>query len=286
MIINKKIFFIIFGGVFLLIIFFIIGMFVERKTMPLATGGAFPEFTTSSAPMMEAAQKTEVILPDRKIIKTGNLSLEVENVPEAIRKIREYTETEGGFVVESRIEEREQIPYGSITMRIPSEKFDDAFGDIKQLAKKVVEEFVSGEDVTEEYYDADAELRNLQETEKQFLQILKDAKTIEDILAVRRELKDVRTQIDILKGRLQYLDRSVSLSSIYISLSTDESALPVLKEKDWHPIATIKNAARGLVSTVRVVIYGIIWIAVFGIIWIPFFFLGRYFWKRKKTRRI
>ncbi len=295
MIIKKKIFFIVIGFVFLLVIFFMIGIFVEQKTdivklesfsKGMATGSAPQIMNTQEFALSDTSETSEIPSVDRKIIKTGNLSLEVENVTDTVAKIRSYTGDVGGFVVESRIEEREQIPYGSMMIRVPSLKFDEAFGSIKTLAKKVVEEFVSGEDITEEYYDVEAQLKNLEATESQFLQILKTAETVEDILAVHRELKDIRTQIDIIKGRLQYLDKSVNLSSLYISLSSDEAALPIVKEKDWHPIATVKNAARGLISTARIFLYGVIWIAIFAVIWIPFLFLIRYFWHRHKTRRL
>lgn len=305
MMISKKKFISIFLGIVILALFFTIGIFVERNTRESATGALPPQLTVSDSVggetfgLVERTKEQNSIAPapsetpeagipsdQRKIIKSGNLSLEVENVSGAVNQIRLFAEAQGGFVVESRIEENQEIPYGSVTIRIPSTKFDEAFGSIKSLAKKVVSEFVSGDDVTEEYQDLEAQLKNLEATEAQFLQILKDAKSVEDILAVHRELKEVRIQIDILKGRLQYLDRSVALSSLYISLSTDEAHLPVVKESEWRPLAVLKNAVRGLIATARLVVYAIIWILIFAVIWVPLLFLIRYFWRRYKSRRI
>jgi len=220
----------------------------------------------------ESAQEdngdVEAVIEDRMIIKTGSLEMVVEDVSVSIEKIAEYTGNIDGFVVSSNMYKRNSIPYGQITVRIPVEKFSASVDTLKQLGE-IKSERVDGQDVTEEYVDMDAQVRNYRATEEQFLNIMKKATRIEDILNVQRELGNVRRSIERIEGRMKYLTKSASMSTLTIDLSTDPSVLPTIeKSNKWKPIVVLKTSARALVEVGKLIANFAIFLVVFIPVWI------------------
>jgi len=162
---------------------------------------------------------------ERMIVRTGDMSLVVEDVPVAIDQITWMADGFEGYVVSSRVwKERERLA-GSIAIRVPAEHFDDAMRTLRELAVDVTSERTSSKDVTEEYVDLSAKLQNLEATEEQLLRIMEKAETVEDILDVQRELSRTRGEIEQTKARMQYLERTSDTSLIDIRL--EQSKLDV-----------------------------------------------------------
>lgn len=234
-----------------------------------------------------ALTEESVALPSspnsRMIIKSGSLSLLVTHVSDAAKKIADYATSREGFVVSSYIAEEEYrtgAPYGTVTIRVPATSFDAAMQELRQFGE-VKSEQVNGQDVTEEFTDLEAQLKNLKATEEQFLSILKQATRIEDILAVQRELTYIRGQIEHLEGRMKYLRESAELSAITVHLSTDPQALPIVDQKDnWKPIGEFKEALRSLVDLGKAFVNGIIWLLVFAPVWL--IIIAVIWWLNKK----
>jgi hypothetical protein len=234
----------------------------------------------------EAADSTAVDIDgvdERLIVKTGSLSMVVEDVAAAIDKIQKYAEEKDGFVVSSNISKYGVAPTGNITVRIPVEVFDAGFEEVKDFGE-VQEQSVTGQDVTEEYIDLDAQLNNLKATETQFLEIMKQAVKIQDILDVQRELTIIRGQIERIEGRMKYLRESAAMSTLTVYLSTDPSALPVIEDEDeWKPLGVIKDAFRALIEVAKFLANGIIWLVIFIPLWA---LIGLIVWLvRRKVRK-
>jgi len=240
--------------------------------------------TPQSAPTSDSSLTTE-----RLIIKTGSLSIVVKDVSEVVKQIAKYAENNGGFVITSEISKRGDIPYGSISVRIPADKFEQGVGDVKGLGE-VKSENVNGQDVTEEYVDLDAQIINLRATEKQFLNIMQRAEKIEDILAVQRELSNVRGNIDMIAGRMKYLETSAELSTLQVSLSTDPDVLPTYEATNkWKPLAVLKMSVRALVEVGKIIANFIIFLVIFIPVWILvglMIWLGIKIYHKNKTNKI
>lgn len=167
---------------------------------------------------------------DRMIVRTGNLSIVVEDVAAAIAQITALTETGQGYVVSSNTWRSGERLYGNITIRVPAGDFNSVMTQINGLAVEVNSQNTTSQDVTEEYVDLTAKLSTLEATEQQLLVIMGKAEKVEDILAVQVQLTDIRTQIEQTKGRMQYLEKTAAMSLINISL--EQSKLDVAFNAD------------------------------------------------------
>jgi len=207
---------------------------------------------------------------ERMVIRSGALWAVVEDVRAAAGTIATYADSVGGFIVTTEV--REYAPESGVSatveIRVPQERFAEAIAFVKANVLRVTSEQVSGQDITEEFVDNEARLKNLQATETQLLSIMQKAFKIEDVLAVQRELTTIREQIERLEARQKYLKDSVAMSKISIYLSTDEQHLPVIEEKTpWQPIVVMKNALRSLITTFQFLAEVLIWIVIFLPIW-------------------
>ena len=200
---------------------------------------------------------------ERRIIKTGYMTLIVENVENSLDEISALAAQLGGYVVSSNKSEGNEIVRGNIAIRVPAEKYDEAISELRELAIQVPDESTDTRDVTEEYIDLQARLGTLEATEAQYLEILKKAETVEDILKVQDALSRVRQDIEQTKGRIQYLERTTDMSLINISLREQAT----FSENGWEPFEILKSAVRGLATFGKVLLNILIWIVVFIPLW-------------------
>ena len=167
----------------------------------------------------------------RMVIKTANLGFEVANYEETLTKIENIAVKHGGFVANSRTEfTNARVKTGNISLRIPSSKFDGLMSEVKKLAKELENENVSGNDITEEYYDLDARLVNKRKAETRFQEILKSAVSIKEIMEVEQSLANAREEIERMEGRKRYLTDQVSLSTINIQLHEPIPLMATVRE--------------------------------------------------------
>jgi len=162
---------------------------------------------------------------ERMVIRTAYLTLVVEDVSMALTQITSLAAANGGFVVNSDIREDQNRLYANISFRVVSTKFNDALQSLRNMAVDVKSETTSGQDVTEQYTDLASRLRNLEASEAQLLELMKQAGKVDEILQVQRELTNTRGQIEQIKGHMQYLQQSSDLALINVSLEQSKLAV-------------------------------------------------------------
>ena len=223
---------------------------------------------------------------ERIVIKNSNLSLLVKNVRGTGDQILAYTKKSGGYMVSTSYNRPNESPFATITVRVPTDKLDEALEYFRTQAIKVTSENLVGTDVTEEFTDIQALLVTYEKTKTKFEAILDKAIQIQDILTIQERLISIQTQIDSLKGQEKALKQNADLSKITLFLSTDELALPYTPDKTFRPDVVFKKAVRSLLNTLRVGGEALIWVGVYAVIWVPAlggFFLYRRWRKKKQT---
>lgn len=253
--------------------------FAERGRAA-APGGAVASVTAPkpAAAPPQAAQSAPVDFGQRLIVRTANLVLQVDEVPDAAIQIRNLADSLNGFVVSAVQREENAKPAATVTIRVPAERFDEAMDRLRGLAVRVTTEQVSSRDVTEEFVDTDARLRNLKATEERYLALLQQARTVEDILKIEQQLSNIRGQIEQLQGRLQFLQRSAQTSLITVELrpyAVAQNPPPA----DWSLAPVLNAALAALLNLLKLALSALVWVLVFAPIWLP---LGYLLWRRRR----
>ena len=177
----------------------------------------------------------------RKLIRTTSMSLIVQHPAEAAEKITALAESLGGYL-ETAEGGGQNATTGSLTIRVPAARFEQARGEIRKLGLRVEGEKIDAQDVTRQYVDQDASLRNLRAEEAGYLAIMRQATTVKDMLAVTEQLSAVRGQIEQQEAEFNALSRQIETVSIAISLRTE--AEEQVFGLNWRPGYQIKVALR------------------------------------------
>jgi hypothetical protein len=234
---------------------------------------------------------------ERIVIKNANLSIAVKDPVSSMQTISKMAEEMGGYMVSSNTYKTTtyngiEVPTASITVRVPAGKLDDALSQIKGLVEDtgtdIINENVTGQDVTSQVNDLDSQLRNSQAAETQLLDIMSKAKTTEDVMTVFQELKAVRQEIEVLQGQIKYYKESASLSAISVDLQAKEAIEPITVA-GWKPGLQAQKALQSLVKGGQYLVNFLIWFVIFAlpllaVIFLPIYFIVKAVRNRKANK--
>lgn len=168
--------------------------------------------------------------PD-KIIKTGRISIEVDDYTASLVAIKQLISTNKGYVASENEQRNDYRVSNTIVVRVLNDHFDQLMEGIASKAGKLNYKNVDLRDVTEEYTDLAARMKTKKEVEQRYLEILKTARTVKDILEVEDKLRYIREEIESTEARLKYLDDKVQYSTITLEMS---------QELDYNPPAPMQ----------------------------------------------
>ncbi len=185
-----------------------------------------PPAAGSAAPGDDKATPPPPVTAERKIIYTAHLSIVVQNLDQAIEEVTRLVEGHKGYVAKSEVTgqlgQRRQAVF---TLRVPVGGFRPFREGLLQLG--IVERnTLDTRDVTEEYVDIEARIRNLKEEEQALNKLLRESATRAEVLQTRQEIVRVRTEIDRLQGRLNLLNNLTALSTIHLTLREEQDYKP------------------------------------------------------------
>jgi hypothetical protein len=231
---------------------------------------------------------------ERLVIKNATLSIVVKDPGESMPVFAKLAEDLGGFVVTSNLyqttlESGAEVPRAQITIRVPAERLNEALEAIEADASQVLSRNESGEDVTREYTDLKSRLRNLEDAEAQLREIMGSATKTEDVLSVFNQLTQVREQIEVITGQIQYFEQSAAFSAITVDLLADAAVQP-LTIGGWQPVGVAKAALQALINTLKFLADAAIWIVIFLlpvalILFVPLGLIIRSIRRRRARRR-
>lgn len=234
---------------------------------------------------------------NRMVMYDAYMEIAVAEPESVMQSVIQLAKNAGGYVVNSNVyksyTDSGSLPSANVTVRVPAGQLDSIIDAIKALTpnpdEDVISENVSGQDVTAEYTDLESRLRNLEAAEQALVEMMEEARDPEDVLNIFEQLTYYRGEIEVVKGRMKYLEESVALSSLTVSIRAKESLRPI-EIIGWQPKGTIKNAVEKLIEAGQFLADGVIW---FGIFCLPFliplgigvYFLVRFFRKRRALKK-
>jgi len=228
-------------------------------------------------------------LPKRLLIKTGTLGLVVSDVDVTFGRISAIAQQYGGEVSQYTNSKSGERRLGTVTILVDSAQFEAAMTALREMSGIVERRADKAEstDVSEEFADVQAQITNLQATERQLRGIMEKATRTEDILNIQREITNVRGQIERLQGRANYLDRRAAMSTIAINLETPVVAGPSTPTgSGWRFTAVVGDAWSASLRALQAVATVVITIAVFFWWLLPLLALGLLAWRlRQRSRR-
>ena len=156
-----------------------------------------------------------LVSQQRIIIRTVNMQLVVREIAGSVDDISLLAKNAGGWVVSSN---RSAKHIGSVAVRVPADQLDAFVLSLRNLAVEVDSESSTSRDVTTEYVDYKSELTVLHATEETLLGFLDQARSVEDALAVQRELSKLQANIESIQGRIKFLEETAAFSLVSVGL--------------------------------------------------------------------
>ena len=275
------------------------GLPESSSAMPGSVGGSLGAPALKSA---DVVQQQNLASPsgsatdtgtDKKVVKNGDLELRVDSVDSAASKITQIAKDNGGdgFSCKFCVIGQSNTKSGNITVKVPVANYEASFAEIKKSAIVVISESTTGQDVTLQYTDLQAQLNNAQAEEQSYQKLLGTAQKIDDILSITQQLTQVRSEIESLQGQIKYMDSQIDMASISVNLTEDVNVTIV---DSWRPWQVVKESFNALVKNVQVwvdfliglVILAIPVLLLYGLVILIFYKIGRKIYRKFSKKNI
>lgn len=224
-------------------------------------------------------------LLDRKIVQSTSVDLGVNEVGRSFQEIIRVAETNGGFVASSAFSNLDGAQIADLTVRVPSDRYQSVLAGVRGMGE-VSQESSDANDVTEEYTDLGARVRTLEATQQRYLDLLAQARTIDEILVVQDRLDGVRGQIEQVQGRINLLDHLSDLATITIHLRPLAAAVEP-PSTGPQPLDAAASAWEHSLEALRGLAAGALVVAVFSWWLVPpagALWLGARWWLGRRPR--
>ena len=220
---------------------------------------------------------------DRKIIVTGDMTIEVANVDKAMQALTALVEKQGGFFASRQIRQTAEWRQANVVIRVPAENFWELHKGARTLGLVRLDN-QQGEDVTEQWIDLEARIRIRKAEEKKLIELMERQGDLTALLKVEQRLWEVREAIEKAEGSLRFLKDRVALATLSIELS-EKSPLGVEAAGPWDLAYHVGRAWQATIATMQGLLRLLIYLLVPGILfWGPVVLF--IIWVRRRLRRI
>ncbi|MGA7194119.1 MAG: DUF4349 domain-containing protein [Anaerolineales bacterium] len=226
---------------------------IEAPAATSAPALPLPSDALKSAQASGSGTGSDVTAPDtqRLVVQTAELTIVVQDVKTRVAQIEQMAKTMGGRLVSENIGNT-YAPDGTeqadaqIIIRVPQDQLDVALNQIKQNTVDVQNETQTGEDITSQYVDLQSQLTAKEAAANQLTLIMQNATKTQDVLDVYQQLQQVDSDIDVLKGQIQYDQQAAQLSAITVHVVAEETIKPI-QVGGWKPQGVARDAIQNLI---------------------------------------
>ena len=259
------------------------------EPMPMPPDLMMDAATYEAAPAAAPRSPTDaegVAALERKLIRTAELSLvDLPDAGKTLDAVEKIAREAGGFVGSTSLRRDEGgTQSGSVTVRVPADRFDQALDKLRDLGK-VRSVSTNVQDVTAEYVDLEARIRNAKRTEQEIIKLLDRGGKLADIITIETKLGEVRETIERYEGQMRVLREQVDLATITLHLSEkSEAAVP---EAGKYEVAFhLRTAGRALAGLLQDILTIMIYFVLVGwVFWLPLVLLVWLVVRRNRARK-
>lgn len=248
----------------LFVIILVFGCKKAETSFATLDKAAAPSPPPSQAQRVSEQQQKPQLQP--MIVRTASVKIIVEDTSKAVDAVTKTVEAQGGYVSGSHVWRDGELLRATLTLRVPSVKLTAALASIRGIAKRVENETISSEEVTQEYVDLESQLRNLEATEAELRQLMtdirKNARRAAEVMEMHQQITAIHAEIERTKGRMRYLSQVAAMSNVSLEIVPDFIAQPVI-EPGWQPVVIVKDASRALVGVLQSVATAAIWVLIY-----------------------
>jgi hypothetical protein len=228
------------------------------KSVTAPAVGSLPQDATKPP----VATITDVVPPigeGPRVIRTAQIAVEVKNgsFDGTLDKLFTISTSLGGYISgTAAIADTGALRTGTITFQVPTDKFNEAISQVRALGT-VQNLAIGGQDVSAQYVDLQARLKNAEAQHDAMLALLGQAKTVPDIIAIQNQLGQITAQIEQLKGQISYFDHATSFSTVSVSVHEAAVALRPANTDSWGVSAAFLQGLHGFVNTLDYILVGV-----------------------------
>jgi hypothetical protein len=258
------------------------GMRMQEQSFAARPAAPAPEPAARAAPQPAASSATQAMQGARKLIRRGQLAVQVADFTAAAESAARIAEGHGGYVADTQTTRQDNGKRrGQLTVRVAATRFDAAFASLKTLGR-VDSETINTEDITKAYADLETRLRVKRDAEARIREILRGrAAKLSEVLEAERELSRLIEEIETMEGERRFYDQQLALSTITLQLYEPEA---MVRSSLLEPI---REALRGSLETLAESVAALIGLLIFATPWIALLWLvwrGVRAWRRRARK--
>ena len=206
-------------------------------------------FSPDSPPKMQMpnseAKPIDKTINLKKIIKSGDMTIEVADIKTAQEKIQNFVKNNKAYIQNERFSNAETQTTLSMEIRIPNQNFDNLINSFSDEIGSISEKNIRVQDVTEEYTDVSIRLKNKLAYLEKYRDLLKRSASTKDLLEIQEKIRGLEEEIESSEGRLRYIDDQVNYSTLNLTL-TKEKPRNTITSKIGFGSRLVDSIANGL----------------------------------------
>jgi hypothetical protein len=264
------------------------GEVLKPKKLKLAVGGSYsllkksyPSDILANRPL-SGSNKSAIKSTIQKIIKTANIEIKIKRktAKEKLEAVMRIAEVAEGYVVDSDLSKGSVSADATAVIRVPEQALKDVVAKLSELGK--VNKFTqSGQDVTNEYVDLQARIKQLKAEEMAFRRLYERASKIPDLLDIQSRLSDVQTQVEQLQAQLNQLGEQVNFATINVKLTEPKVRKPLSFYKIWADNKAIEKGLAGFFGLASFITIGFITVLPIAMVAIAVWLISHFVKRRR-----
>ncbi|OPZ98088.1 MAG: hypothetical protein BWY70_01323 [Bacteroidetes bacterium ADurb.Bin408] len=192
-------------------------------------------------------QNAVTIMPEqRKLIKTGQMKFETDNMDETRARINQAVSKHNAYISNEQAGTEYDRVTNTLVIRVNAQNFDNLVNDIGNGVEKFDTKTIDVNDVTEEYVDIQSRLKTKKELENRYLELLKKAVKVSEMLEIEQQIGYLRTEIESIEGRMRYMNDRIEFSTLTVTF---------YKKTEIHKTKYSSLFARGFMNGINALIW-------------------------------